>query len=335
MKQIYNQWHLRIFSTPKCNLRCIYCNPEGKFEDRKIMDEQVLNNVIKACSELSFKGVHFTGGEPMMRENIILAIKYCKNLNYHDISMTTNGTELFNRNIEELAHAGLKRVNISLDTMYRNEYKKLCGFDSLLTVKDSIIKACSFFSFVKINSVLLRNNLDSISSLIDFILSIKSKNISLKLITLMPCNPIMITESGHDLFHSEVIAEEELLTYLRNKYDVVKTCRVVPGDNPNTVHMTLDGLSVEYLSMPSWNYKCADAGCKKFRLSPYGELSICLNDNPYNINGLSVEEIRDIIRMKVDSKEETLPKDRIHYAKTIGAVRFGNVYGRTDINTFQ
>jgi len=335
MKQSYDQWHLRVFSTPKCNLRCVYCNPEGKFENREVISDKALHNVLQACSELSFKGVHFTGGEPMMRKSILDSVKYCKDLAFQDISMTTNGTDIFNSNIDNLSKAGLRRVNISLDTMDRKEYCNLCGFDKLLIVKDSIRKACISFSFVKINSVVLRRNLSSIVNLIDFIISLNSDNISLKLITLMPCNPIMVTDSGHKLFRGEVVTEEELLAFLKDKYDIHRIDRTVPGDNPSTVHMRIDDFFIEYLSMPSWNFKCAGEKCKKLRLSPYGELSVCLNDEPFNINGYSVEDIRTIIKRKINLKEQKLPNNRIHYSKTIGAVRFGNVYGGIDLNTFR
>ena len=153
--------YLRVSVTNKCNLKCIYCHPlsdKELCEYQDTLDIDKFLHIIKLFVKCGIKRVRLTGGEPLLRNDILELINKISLIKgIEDISVTTNGVRLESL-AEELKAAGLNRINVSVDSLDREVYKAITGFDSLEKVTRGIQKAIEAgLSPVKINSVIVKN----------------------------------------------------------------------------------------------------------------------------------------------------------------------------------
>jgi len=179
--------YLRISVTENCNLKCIYCVDENSILnscDNDILSDDEIFKIAKECASLGIKKIRITGGEPLVRKNIENLIYRLKSINGIDeIYITTNGVLLKDK-IEILKKNGLTGVNISLDSLNKDRFKKVTRFDKLSDVLFSIDKALDLGLKVKINTVIVDDiNKDEI---IDFVNLTKNKNLDIRFIELMP-----------------------------------------------------------------------------------------------------------------------------------------------------
>ena len=148
---------IRISVTDRCNLSCIYCMPENPsfFKSDDLMTSSEIINLVDNCIKFGIENIKFTGGEPLLRNDLVEIIKVITKSNrVNDISITTNGI-LLRRYAKELKEAGLNRINISLDTVCCNEYKRLTRIGKLKDVLDGIECAIkNNFDSIKINCVI-------------------------------------------------------------------------------------------------------------------------------------------------------------------------------------
>lgn len=179
--------YVRISLTEKCNLKCIYCMPDGYIPNSKgeITREEV-NNIIKALVTLGIDKVRFTGGEPLIREDIIEIIKDTKKIpEIKDIAITTNGV-LLKEKIDNLKEAGLTRINVSLDSMKDKTFKAMTG-GNVNGIVSSIKKAIDIGIYVKLNMLPIKNY--NHNEIIEFINLTKEYPIEVRFIELMPMGP--------------------------------------------------------------------------------------------------------------------------------------------------
>ncbi len=146
---------LRIAVTQRCDQSCIYCHNEGQTPSNTEMSLEQLDRVFEAASSIGAKKVKITGGEPLVRKDIVEVVEACSR-HFREVSMTTNGTLL-----EELAvplrEAGLARMNISLDTLDPTTYRTITGKDNLPEVLRGIDAARDAgYSSIKLNAVVLK-----------------------------------------------------------------------------------------------------------------------------------------------------------------------------------
>ncbi|EYE88339.1 hypothetical protein Q428_08505 [Fervidicella metallireducens AeB] len=179
--------YARISVTDLCNLRCIYCMPEGYIaKNYKSLNLSEIDNIINALVGLGVKKIRITGGEPLLREDIIEIIygirKYSE---IQDIGITTNGT-LLSAYAEKLKGAGLNRVNVSLDSLKKDVYKVITG-GSLSEVLNGIEHCIELGMKVKINMVPIRGINDN--EIMDFINLTENQDIDVRFIELMPLGP--------------------------------------------------------------------------------------------------------------------------------------------------
>ncbi len=152
--------YLRISITDRCNLRCIYCNPKGNYIPRlnhhDILSYEEILHIVKIFIKMGIKKIRITGGEPFVRKDIDLFIKSLSRISgIEELTITTNGTLLIDY-INILKECGIKRLNISLDTLKPERYKQITGFDAFKKVWDGIFKAKELgFDPIKINMVVL------------------------------------------------------------------------------------------------------------------------------------------------------------------------------------
>ena len=152
--------YLRISVTDKCNLRCVYCHPPSGCDliDRKeILRLEEIHRIAKLFAQCGITKVRLTGGEPLVRRNIVYLVRELAAIaGIKDLSLTTNGV-LLGQMAAELKQAGLKRVNVSVDSAQRDSYKQITGFDLLSKATEGIYKAIEVgLEPVKINSVIIK-----------------------------------------------------------------------------------------------------------------------------------------------------------------------------------
>jgi cyclic pyranopterin phosphate synthase len=153
--------YLRISVTDRCNLRCIYCNPLGDcgfFDHKEILRFEEIERIARLFTECGISKIRLTGGEPLVRKGIVrLVDKLASIPAIESLALTTNGVLLENL-AESLKSAGLQRINISIDSVDRDSYQLITGFDLLAKVTKGIHKAIEAgLRPVKINSVIIKD----------------------------------------------------------------------------------------------------------------------------------------------------------------------------------
>lgn len=151
--------YLRISLTDKCNLRCVYCMPEDMVFQPKheLMQDDELQMLVRVFADLGFKKFRLTGGEPTIRQNIVEICDFIAHTpGVQSLSMTTNGI-LLKELAEPLARAGLQRVNVSIDTLDAERFKRITRWGTLDQVWDGIEAAeRAGLTPVKLNAVVVR-----------------------------------------------------------------------------------------------------------------------------------------------------------------------------------
>ncbi len=257
--------YLRVSLTDRCNLRCVYCMPETGI-DKKCHDEilrfEEVEKIISACASLGIKKVRFTGGEPLVLKGLQNLIKHTSSIEtIKDISITTNGILLADQ-IEDLKNAGLKRVNISLDTLQNDKFKKITRLGDIDKVFQGIEKCIELDMVpVKINVVLMKGiNDDEIG---DFLKLTLDSPIQVRFIELMPIG------EGEKYFDKCSMKLEEVLERFPNLIPVKDDSKVASVYKlPGAVG------SVGLISPVSCKF-CSE--CNRIRLTATGTIKPCLH----------------------------------------------------------
>ncbi len=160
---------IRVSVTERCNLKCFYCHREGEWHEHvNEMKPEEIERILRIARRLGIRKVKFTGGEPLVRGDIVDIVSRASAIMDKDVSLTTNGT-LLKKYARELKDAGLMRVNISLDTLREEKYLRITGLPLLKNVIDGIYEAVELFNPVKLNFVLMKGlNDDEVEDLIRF-----------------------------------------------------------------------------------------------------------------------------------------------------------------------
>ena len=191
LQDSYKRTHdyLRVSVTDKCNLRCRYCMPPDGVEllphDQVLRNEEFLR-LIGLFVSLGVVKVRFTGGEPLVRRGFVdLLSEAARRFPGAELCLTTNGT-LLAEHLDDLRRIGLRKLNISLDTLSPEAYASITKRSGLGDVVAAIDRALSTGDFdVKINAVLMRETLAGLDGYLDFF---RERNVTLRFIERMPFN---------------------------------------------------------------------------------------------------------------------------------------------------
>lgn len=193
MEPIYDQYnrkhdYLRLSITDRCNLRCVYCMPkEGLpfFPDNRVLSQDEIVQLVKNFTEMGINKVRITGGEPLLRTDVVEIIQRIREIpEVKDISITTNGLFLAKK-AAALKQAGLDRLNISLDTFKPDVYKEITRGGNIQQVLDGIVTAAELgFKKIKLNVVLIKGQNDD--EILDFIRYTKDHDVNVRFIEFMP-----------------------------------------------------------------------------------------------------------------------------------------------------
>jgi cyclic pyranopterin phosphate synthase len=186
---------LRISLTDRCNFRCFYCLPNGEpplARKETILTFEEISYLSEIFVSLGIEKIRLTGGEPLLRRDIETLVEKLSELKpqLKDLALTTNGHS-FPKRAERLKRAGLDRVTISLDSLNRENFRRITGVDALGNVLESIEAAKAVgLTPVKINAVIVRGRNDG--EVLDFARFAREANVKMRFIEFMPL------DSGHE-----------------------------------------------------------------------------------------------------------------------------------------
>jgi len=174
--------------TDRCNLRCVYCMPEAGLpwiDKRAILSFEEIEQIARAAASVGVRSLRLTGGEPLVRPDLhLLVARLAAIEGIEDIALSTNGL-LLAEQVERLAAAGLRRVNISLDTLQADRFERIArrpGLDRVLAGIDAAIAAG--LGPVKLNCVAMRGQNDD--ELLDFAALTRERDVYVRFIEMMP-----------------------------------------------------------------------------------------------------------------------------------------------------
>ncbi|MDD5163231.1 MAG: radical SAM protein [Candidatus ainarchaeum sp.] len=174
---------LRVCVTEKCNLNCFYCHKEGmqaKYEN--YLDKTDYTFIAKTFSALGLKKVKFTGGEPLLRQDLFEIIKIFKQAGFEDISLVTNGSLLDREKLEKLRESGLGRITISFDTINKKTAIQMNNCPNIEKVLDNTVLARAIFENVKVNCVIVPG-MNFPEEILDITNFCRDNRITLKILT--------------------------------------------------------------------------------------------------------------------------------------------------------
>ncbi len=199
--------NLRISVTDRCNIRCVYCMPEDvTFLPRaQLLSFEEIERVARVAATLGIDKIRLTGGEPLVRKDVPrLVEKLAAIPGINDVGLTTNGILLANQ-AKALRQAGLKRINISIDTLDPAKFERLTRRTGLDNVIDGILAArAAGFDPVKLNSVAIKGvTEDDVVPLARFA---RDQGVELRFIEYMPLDSGHLWEREKVLFASDILA---------------------------------------------------------------------------------------------------------------------------------
>ena len=292
--------YLRVSVTDRCDLRCVYCMKEKMtfLPKSEILTLEEIEILCDNFIELGVNKIRITGGEPLVRRDIIELIKklnFKKNkTNLKEITLTSNGT-LLAKYAKELKKFGVNRINISLDTIDPDKYKKITRFGNLDNVIKGIKEAIKNRIKVKINVVALKNfNENELEKLIIWANKLK---IDITFIEVMPMD-----ETGVDRYH-QFISLDQNFNKLNSIFEFKKIDKNTGG--PALYYQSKKlSINVGFITPLSNNF-CSS--CNRIRITSTGKLFMCLGQNEYI-------DFRDILRK--DYGDDYI-KEKINYSLKI------------------
>ncbi len=289
--------YLRVSVTKRCNLNCSYCGTKNE-ADEELSAEQI-EKLVRAFAFHGITKVRLTGGEPLLRKDIVEIVKRIRSIEgIKKIALTTNGIML-KECAKSLKNAGLDAVNISLDTTDEKQYKEITGFDGLQRVFDSIDECEKVgISPIRLNAVLIKGKNESEAE--NLINIAKNRNTDVRFIELMP-----FSEEGEN--SSLVIKGEEIL----EKFPFLKP---VDGSGKGNFeksvarYYTAEGFKGKVgLITPMSDKFCSE--CNRIRLLSDGKVKPCLgNEGVFDL----MPYIDDEERLKEEVKKAILSKPVRH-----------------------
>ena len=289
---------LRITLTNRCNVNCLYCHHDGMVKSHEEMTADELYTICKIAKKIGVRKIRLSGGEPLLKKDIVEIVEKIASLDFKDISMTTNGI-LLEKYAKDLKDAGLDRVNVSLDTLNREKFEFITKKDYLEDAKRGILKAVEVGLYpVKINMVIMKDiNQDEIDDMFEFC---KQHNIVLQLIELIESENCDDDKFSEDYHYKLDDIEKELADIA----DDVREREFMQGRKKYYI----DGGEIEVVK-PVDNAKFC-AKCSRLRITPDGKIKPCLlrNDNLVELishvrNGESEEKLEEIFINGINKRE--------------------------------
>lgn len=311
LKDKYNRTYkyLRVSVTDRCNFRCKYCMPSHNFKyipHSKILKYEDTLFAVESFSKLGIEKVRITGGEPLVRKNITFLISEISKIKgIKEITLTTNGS-LLGKYASDIYNAGIRRINISLDSLKQERYEYITGGFKLDEILEGINKALKVgLNPIKINVVAIKTfNDDEILDFCDFA---AVNDLNVRFIEFMPIGNKIEWRKEH------IITGEEILKIIAKKYSYERVEKT-NFDGPAINYRLSNGAKIGIIT-PISNHFCSE--CDKLRLTADGKLRPCLlSDKEIDL----YDEIknRDFDKFKEKIRESLNLKEMVHNISSEG-----------------
>ncbi len=315
--------YLRLSVTDRCDYRCVYCMAEDMvFLPRaQVLSLEESIEICEAFTELGVKKIRITGGEPLVRNSIGTLFEQVGQIDALDeLTLTTNGSRL-TQFAPQLADAGVKRINVSLDTLVSEQFTELTRFGKLNDVLAGIEAAQQAgISRIKLNAVILRQrNIDQVLPLVNYALA---QDLDISFIEEMPLG--QVTEHGRE---EEFCSSAELRQLIQQQHRLIASDYKTGGPSR---YWSIPGSSsrIGFISPHSDNF-CSS--CNRVRVTAEGKLLLCLgNENSVDLKAIirrypgERERLKQVI---VDAMSHKPEKHHFYEDDAPQIVRFMNTTG--------
>jgi cyclic pyranopterin phosphate synthase len=294
--------NLRVSVTDRCNIRCFYCMPETgvKFQARdQILTFEEIERFVRVAVSLGVRKLRLTGGEPLVRKDLAKLVRKLTAIEgIEDLALTTNGVLLADQ-AAELYDAGLRRINVHLDTLDRERFKHIARRDDLDRVLEGI-ETCLRLGYgpIKINAVAVKNLVEP--DIVPLARYGREHGIEIRYIEFMPLDAQGLWE------HSRVLLADDMIAMLEREIGPLAEIPDRDPRAPATEYRFADGIGrIGFIASVSRPF-CLN--CNRIRLTSDGKLRYCLfaieeTDVRSLLRGSgSDDEIRATIRASVHAK---------------------------------
>lgn len=301
---------MRVSVTDRCNIRCTYCMPEGNLAFLDRAELMTFEEITRVVSLLSSQGVHdirLTGGEPLLRRDLVGLVKRLAELReVKDLSLTTNGI-LLGKFALALKQAGLQRLNISLDALDEATFRTVARRPGLQQVLDGIQAAIDAgFTGIKLNAIALRGLTEhQVHSLLAFAIK---RELVIRFIEYMPL------DAEHEWEQQKVLTGKELLQFIVDQWGDVQALTSANPAQPSSDYQLLQQPVWSNGLRPTFGLICPVSQpfcdrCDRLRLTADGMLRNCLfSTQEWNVrsmlrSGADDEAILALVQRAVAEKE--------------------------------
>jgi cyclic pyranopterin phosphate synthase len=261
---------LRLSVTDRCNIRCFYCMPSEEIEflpRPHLLTFEELTRVVRVFASLGIRKIRLTGGEPLVRRDIPVLIRALRQIGgIEEIAMTTNAILLADR-AAALRNAGLDRLNISLDTLDRQQFQEITRRDELPATLNGIAAALAAgFDDIRLNAVAVKGLIESqIDSLVEFAIG---HQLTLRFIEFMPLN------SSGRWHEDDVLTGRKIRAIIEQRFGQLIPVPCEDLSQPASAFRTRDGTAqIGFINSVSEPF-CGN--CNRLRLTAEGKLRNCL-----------------------------------------------------------
>jgi len=293
--------YLRVSVTDRCNLRCVYCMPEEgicPLAHEDVLRYEEITRIVRVAVEMGLIHIRLTGGEPLVRTDIVSLVRKLGRIpGLDDLSMTTNGV-LLGKYAAELAEAGLRRVNISLDSLQPQRFRRLTRRDRLEDVLQGRRAALAAgLRPVKLNMVVIRGLNDD--EVVDMARMTLQPEWHVRFIEVMPLG------EGTHWSGDGVVPSAEIRAHIEEALGPLSAVRG-EGAGPARYYRLPDAAGTVGLISPVSEHFCH--ACNRLRLTSDGRLLPCLlSDTAIDLRtplraGADDETLRDLFRQAIVAK---------------------------------
>jgi GTP 3',8-cyclase len=295
--------YLRVSVTDKCNLRCVYCMPEEGLpwlRREEILSYEEIVEIVRAAASLGVRTIRLTGGEPLVRRDLhrlVAAISAVSGID--DVALSTNGL-LLEDQLPGLLAGGLRRINLSLDTLQADRFEAIArrpGMDAVLSGLDAAIAAG--LTPVKLNCVVMRGRNDD--ELADFAALTRDRALFVRFIEVMPVH------ENRELAREAYVSSDEILERISAIGELLPV-KGPPGNGPARYFAFPNAAGAVGVISPLSHDYCER--CNRVRLTADGRLRLCLfGDYALDLRsplraGATTDELAGLLRSAMLIKPE-------------------------------
>lgn len=293
---------LRLSVTDRCNFRCRYCIPNEKVEwipTAALLTDDELERLVRIFASFGVAKLRITGGEPLLRPRLAALLERFHTIDGIDeLALTTNGQSL-REHLPALRSAGLRRINISLDTLDPLKFRAMTLRDAFHSVVESIDAAKNAgFEDVKVNAVIIRGINDD--EVLEFARFARENALTVRFIEFMPL------DSGHSWSMDQVVSGEEIVRKIKSAYTLVAQDPRTSSETAKRFRFADSAGEIGVIASVSAPF-CGN--CNRLRVTSDGQLRTCLfSRHEYDLRGVmragaSDDELAEFISQAVWRKE--------------------------------